>query len=468
MTESPRIESADGSGVGDPSSHPRPSPLAPRSSAAATAEQFLIASQWRLMWWKFRKHRVAVASLVILMFFYAVAIFCEFISPANPRQRHAEYVFAPRHKIHFFDAHGHVHLWPFVYRMPKGIIDESLSRHYALLRVPLGAEDDDDGFDDRLVLEKLRHAFASHDIHLSENATVQVQDSGYRWRIFDRDRAFAVENVGDAINVYDRSTKQSLRLFVGGDEYRMWGLFPMRAHLFGLEDGRPLFLLGADHLGRDLLSRIFYGSRISLSIGLVGVLLSLVIGCVVGGISGYFGGWVDNVIQRFIETLLSLPTIPLWMGLSAAFPPTWPPLRIYFGIVVILSLLGWTGLARVIRGKVISLREEDFAMAARLSGATEWWTIRKHMLPSFFSYIVVSTTLAVPAMILGETTLSYLGIGLREPVVSWGVLLQQAQNIQVVSEYPWIMTPAIFVIAAVLAFNFVGDGLRDAADPYST
>ena len=394
MTPSPRTKSLEGSEAGDPSSSPGYSLLASRSS---TDPQFFIASQTRLIWWKFRKHKVAVASLGVLCLFYLAAIFCEFVSPAHPRSRHADYFFAPRQKIHFFDQEGSFHFRPFVYGMLPGTFDENLTREYTI----------------------------------------------------------------------DTSRRHPLYLFVKGDAYRMWGAIPMRVHLFGVNNEQPLFLLGADHLGRDLLSRIIYGSRISLSIGLVGVLLSLVIGCVIGGISGYFGGWVDNVIQRLIDTLLSLPTIPLWMGLSAAFPPTWAPLRIYFGIVLILSLLGWTGLARVVRGKVIALREEDFATAARLAGASEWWTIRKHLLPAFFSYIVVSVTLAIPAMILGETTLSYLGIGLRPPVMSWGVLLQQAQNIQSVSQYPWLLMPAVFVVVAVLAFNFVGDGLRDAADPYS-
>ena len=202
-------------------------------------------------------------------------------------------------------------------------------------------------------------------------------------------------------------------------------------------------------------------------VGLSACGILILISTSVGLLSGYFGGKVDLLIQRLIETLLCIPHIPLWMGLSAALPVTWPPLWTYFGIVVILSMLGWTGLARVVRGKVIALREEDFAMAARLAGATEWWTIRRHLLPSFFSYIIVSVTLAIPGMILGETTLSYLGIGLRPPVVSWGVLLQQAQRIQTIADYPWIMTPALFVIVVVLAFNFVGDGLRDAADPYT-
>ena len=360
------------------------------------SEEFLIASQWRLMWWKFKKHKLALACAVILAIFYLVAIFCECVSPNSPQKRNAQRIYAPRQKIHFFDEGG-FNIRPFVYGIKGGTLDENWIRNYQ----------------------------------------------------------------------EDESRKLPIHFLVKGDPYKLFGLIPMDRHLFGLEDGETLYLLGADDLGRDLFSRIIYGSRISLSIGLVGVFLSLLIGCMMGGISGYFGGAVDTIIQRVIETLMSLPTLPLWMGLSAALPATWPPLRVYFGMVVILSLIGWTGLARVVRGKIIALREEDFAMAARLAGASEARIIRKHLLPSLFSYIIVRITLSVPAMILAETTLSYLGLGLRPPVVSWGVLLQKAQSVQVVAEYPWLISPAIFVIIVVLAFNFLGDGLRDAADPYT-
>jgi peptide/nickel transport system permease protein len=268
---------------------------------------------------------------------------------------------------------------------------------------------------------------------------------------------------------YEDDTSKILKLcfFVKGTPYRIWGLIPWDRHFIGIaEQDEPFYLIGADHFGRDQLGRVIYGSRVSLSIGLVGVFMSLVIGCFMGGISGYFGGAIDNVIQRIIELLMSLPTLPLWMGLAAALPATWSPLQVYFGMVIILSLIGWTGLARVVRGKIMSLREEDFAMAARLAGASELRIIRKHLLPSFFSYLIVNITLSVPGMILAETSLSYLGLGLRPPVISWGVLLQQAQSVQVITNYPWIMWPGAFVIVIVLAFNFVGDGMRDAADPY--
>lgn len=265
----------------------------------------------------------------------------------------------------------------------------------------------------------------------------------------------------------DRSQRYPIRLFVRGEPYRLWGVFPMEYHLFGVDGGGTVFLLGADSLGRDMLSRILYGSRISLTIGLVGVAMSFVLGLVVGVVSGYFGGLIDNLIQRFIEILRSFPALPLWMALSAAVPSTWTPLQVYFGITVVLSLIGWGGLARQVRGKMLALREEDYVMAAALAGAGRWRIMWRHLLPGFASHIIVSLTLAVPGMILGETALSFLGLGLRPPVVSWGVLLKEAQNVQAVALHPWLLTPVLFVIVTVLAFNFVGDGLRDAADPYS-
>jgi peptide/nickel transport system permease protein len=228
-----------------------------------------------------------------------------------------------------------------------------------------------------------------------------------------------------------------------------------------------MFLLGTDKMGRDLLSRIIYGGRISLSVGLLGIAISFIIGIIIGGVSGYFGGVVDLIIQRIIEFLRSIPTLPLWMALSVALPPTWSVVQVYFGIVIILSLVGWTGLARVVRGKFMSLREEEYIMAAQLNGANEARVIFKHMLPSFTSHIIASLTLSVPGMILGETALSFIGLGLQAPAISWGVLLKDAQRIIVLANSPWLLTPGLFVIVAILCFNFVGDGLRDAADPYA-
>ena len=272
-------------------------------------------------------------------------------------------------------------------------------------------------------------------------------------------------------HVEDTSRQYPVRVWVHADEYKFWGLFRTDVHLFGVDlrgtDGLgSLHVLGTDKLGRDVLSRTIYGSRISLSIGLIGVLLSFLLGLMLGGIAGFFGGRVDMVVSRIIEFLQSLPTIPLWMALAAALPPRWSPIAVYAGITVILSIVGWTGLARVVRGKFLELREQDFVLAAHTSGASTVTIIRRHLVPSFLSYLIVNLTLSIPTMILGETSLSYLGLGLRPPIVSWGVLLEQAQNFSVVALYPWLMIPALFVIVSVLAFNFLGDGLRDAADPY--
>jgi len=362
----------------------------------SAGEKIFTASQWRLMWWKFRKHKLAVFSTAVVVFFYVMAIFCEFLAPYPLDARDSKYALAPPQRLHFFGEDG-FHLRPFVYGRDK-------------------------------------------------------QSDPETWRI-----TFA-EN---------KDKVHPIRFFVRGQSYKFWGLWETNVHLFGVDDPEYVVsFLGMDKIGRDLLSRLIYGSRISLSIGLVGILLTLIIGAILGGISGYYGGFIDNVVQRVIEMLRSIPQLPLWMALSAALPPTLSPVKVYFGITVILSILGWTGLARVVRGKILSLREEDFVMAARLAGTGEMRIIVRHLLPSFLSHLIVSITMSIPGMILAETSLSFLGIGLRPPVTSWGVLLQNAQQVDALAHHPWFLAPVFFIIAAVLAFNFVGDGLRDAVDPY--
>ncbi len=264
----------------------------------------------------------------------------------------------------------------------------------------------------------------------------------------------------------NRDKKILLKFFASGEPYKLFGFIETDIHLFQAPDG-IVALLGTDRQGRDMFSRTIYGGQISLTIGLIGVFLSLAFGSVLGIASGYYGGWVDELIQRLIELVRSFPAIPLWMALSAAVPPHWPPLRTYFVVTLILSLIGWTWLARQLRGKVLALRNEDFILAAKLAGASDTRIILRHLIPATFSHIVVVATLAMPAMILAETALSFLGLGLRPPITSWGVLLEEVQNIQSIALYPWVFTPAVAIAIAILSFNFLGDGLRDAADPYT-
>ncbi len=282
----------------------------------------------------------------------------------------------------------------------------------------------------------------------------------YGWKVEEDPETWADIFVADTDAIYP------IHFGVRGDDYKIWGLWKTDWHFFGVKEG-VMFLFGTDNLGRDLLTRTLHAGRTSLSIGFIGVAISFFLGNLLGGISGFYGGAVDMIIQRVIEFFISIPTIPLWMALAAALPPDWPTIRVYLGITIILSFLGWTGLARVVRGKLLELREEDYVMAAKLVGESDMGIIRRHLLPGFLSYLIVSLTLAVPGMILGETALSFLGLGLRPPVVSWGVLLNTAQSFQTVAIYPWLFIPAGFVILVVLSFNFMGDGLRDAADPYA-
>ncbi|MGH2458501.1 MAG: ABC transporter permease [Chloroflexota bacterium] len=297
-------------------------------------------------------------------------------------------------------------------------------------------------------------------MHLIHDGRVQPYVYGIKMTINPKDLR--------KIYTVDRSKVVPIHFFVHASSYRLFALIPTDLHLFGVDDpNEAVLLLGTDRQGRDMFSRILIGSQISLTIGLVGVVLSLIIGTIVGVASGYFGGVFDEVTQRIIELIRSFPTIPLWMGLSAALPPHWSPLLTYFGITVILSFIGWTWLARQLRGKVLALREEGYVVAAELAGASDAWVIFRHLIPASLSHIIVIATLALPNMILAETALSFLGLGIRPPLTSWGVLLQEAQNIETLANYPWLLAPLFFIAVAVLAFNFLGDGLRDASDPYS-
>ncbi len=357
-------------------------------------ERIYLASQWQLMWWKFRKHKLAYLSLWVLIVLYIISLFCEFLSPYLPDKRFSEYVFAPPTRISIFYK-GRL-TKPFVYGLKSSINMTTFLREYAI----------------------------------------------------------------------DENKIYPIRFFYRGDRYKLWGFFETNIHLLGVDDGN-IFLFGTDNLGRDIFSRVLYGARISLTIGLVGISVSFLLGILLGGIAGYVGGILDEIIMRTVDFLISIPTIPLWMALSAALPRNWPIVKTYFAITIILSLVGWAGLARVVRGKFLSLREGDFVMAARLAGCSELRIIFKHLLPSFLSYMIVSLTLSIPNMILGETALSFLGLGMQPPAISWGVLLQHAQDLNALANYPWILIPCFFVLLSVLMFNFLGDGLRDAADPYS-
>jgi peptide/nickel transport system permease protein len=348
------------------------------------------------MWWRFRLHKLAIVGSVVVVLFYAVVLFADFLAYAAPTASEAQRSLLPPQRLHWVDR-GRIQ--PYVYGFTGRRDPLTLKRVYTL----------------------------------------------------------------------DPTKKISVRFFAHGFTYRLFGLLPTDRHLIGVEGADPqgtLFVLGTDEQGRDLWSRLMYATRASLTIGLAGVTIALLLGVVLGGISGFYGGGVDTAIQRVIEVLRSIPTIPLWLGLAAALPNDWTIVQIYFAITLIISLIGWTELARVVRGRFLSLREEDFVMAAELAGSSQIRIILSHMVPSFLSHIIAATTLALPAMIISETSLSFLGLGLRPPAVSWGVLLQQAQNVQTLAISPWLLIPAIPVVVVILAFNFTGDGLRDAADPY--
>jgi peptide/nickel transport system permease protein len=360
----------------------------------AAQGRFAQASQLQLMWWEFRKHRIAYYCGIFLLLIYSTILISEFLAPYSQDSRNIDFIYSPPQAVHLF--HEGEFVGPFVY-----------------------------GRDQTLNMETLQRIYAD-----------------------------------------DTTDVQPLRFLCRGDDYDFWGLVASDLHLVCPAKDGQLFLLGTDRLGRDVLSRTIYGARISLTIGILGVTMSFILGIVIGGLAGYHGGWFDALTQRVIEVLQSIPSIPLWMALAAIIPVTWSPILVYIGITVILGLLDWTGLARAVRSKLLALREEDYVLAARLLGAGSGRIIGRHMIPGFMSHLIATATLTIPAMILGETALSFLGIGLRPPISSWGILLTEARSVNIIALYPWLLFPVVPVILVILAFNFLGDGLRDAADPY--